>query len=60
MNLQFEKLTCIIYKVTMAVADLGWVDLDLWSSAGWWAATVAIYCPNRMVEHQKSKSTQPR
>ena len=38
---------------------LGWVDLDLGSSPGWWAATVATYCPNRMVEHSKSKSTHP-
>ena len=35
-------------------------DLDLGSSLGWWAATVATYCPSRMVEHPKSKSTQPR
>ena len=26
---------------------------------GWWAATVSTYCPSRMVEHPKSKSTQP-
>ena len=38
---------------------VGWVDLDLGSSPGWWAATVATYCPSRMVEHSKSKSTQP-
>ena len=36
------------------------VDLDLGSSPGWWAATVATYCPSRMVELPKSKSTQPR
>ena len=30
---------------------LGWVDLDLGSSPGWWAASVATYCPSRMVEH---------
>ena len=36
------------------------VDLNWVSSPGWWAATVAIYCPSRMVEHPKSKSTQPR
>ena len=41
------------------VWQLGWVDLDLGSSPGWWAATVATYCPSRMVEHSKSKSTQP-
>ena len=39
---------------------LGWVDLDLESSPGWWAGTIASYCPSRMVEHPKSKSTQPR
>ena len=39
--------------------DLGWVDLDLGSSLGWWAATVATYCPSRMVEHPKCKSTKP-
>ena len=38
----------------------GLVDLDLWGSPGWWAATVATYCLSRMVEHPKSKSTQPR
>ena len=42
------------------VADLGWVDLDLGSSPGWWAAIVASYCPSRVVEHPKSKSTKPR
>ena len=40
------------------VEFLGWVDLDLGSYPGWWAATVANYCPCRMVEHPKSKSTQ--
>ena len=48
------------YRVTKVVADLGWVDLDLISSPGMWAATVATYCPNQMVQHPKSKSTQPR
>ena len=37
----------------------GFVDLDLGSSPGWWAAIVATYCPSRMVEHPKSKSTKP-
>ena len=26
------------------------------TSSGWWAASVAIYCPGRMVEHPTSKS----
>ena len=42
------------------VEYLGRVDLDLGSCPGWWAATVATYCSSRMVEHPKSKSTQPR
>ena len=39
---------------------LGYVDLDVGSSLGWWADTIATYCPSRMMEHLKSKSTQPR
>ena len=46
------------YRVTLVVEYLGWVDLDLGSSPGWWAAAVATYCPSRMVEHTKSKSTK--
>ena len=46
--------------MTLVVEYLGWVDLDLGSSHGWWAATLATYCPSRMVEHPKSKSAQPR
>ena len=50
------------YRGTLVVEYLlpSFVDLDLGSSPGWWAATVATYCPSRMVEHPKSKSTQPR
>ena len=44
------------YREFHLLANLGWVDLDLGSSPG----TVATYCPSRMVEHPKSKSTQPR
>ena len=57
----------LIYQITdqnvqgiSSPGGLGWVDLDLESSPGWWAGTVASYCPSRMVEHPKSKSTQPR
>ena len=46
--------------MTLVVEYLGWVNLDLGSSPGWWAATVATYSPIRMVEHIKYKSTQPR
>ena len=45
--------------MTHLLVNLGWVDFDLGSSPGWWAATVATYCPSRVVEHPKSKSTQP-
>ena len=34
----------------------GFVDLDLGSSPGWWAATVATYCPSRMVELRMSST----
>ena len=46
-----------IYRVTQKVSDLGWVDLELGSSPGRWAGTMVTYCPSRMVEHLKSKST---
>ena len=48
-----------LYRVGLVVWQLGWVDLDLGSSPGWWAATVATYYSSRMVEHPKSKSTKP-
>ena len=48
------------YRLIHTVCYMGWVDLDLESSPGWWAATVDAYCPSRMVEHPKSKSFQPR
>ena len=38
------------YRVILVVLELGLVDLDLRCSLGWWAATVATYCPSRMVE----------
>ena len=47
------------YRVSHVLVDQGWVDLDLGTSPGWWAATVATYCTSRMVEHPKSKSTKP-
>ena len=47
------------YWVGLVVWQLGWADLDLGSSPGWWAAAVATYCPSRPGEHSKSKSTQP-
>ena len=32
----------VIYRVTSLVANLGWVDLDLGSSPGWWQRSVTI------------------
>ena len=49
-----------MYRVAIPVVLLGSVDLDLRSSPGWLADTVATYCPSRMVEHSKSKPTHPR
>ena len=70
---EFENWTKFIWKRTFTaliipqhysefhlLANLGWVDLDLGSSPGWWAGTVASYFPSRMVELPKSKSTHPR
>ena len=36
---------------------LGWLRFG--EFPGWWAATVATYCPSRVAEHPKSKSTKP-
>ena len=47
------------YKASHVLVDLGWVDLVLGVSPGWWASTVATYCPSRVVEHPKSTSTKP-
>ena len=33
--------------------------LDLGSSPGWWAATVATYCPSRMLEHPNQGTRPP-
>ena len=38
---------------------LGFEDEDLGSSPGWWAATVASYCLNRLVELPKCLSSKP-
>ena len=32
------------YRASHVLEDLGWVDLHLGSSPGWWAATVPTYC----------------
>ena len=39
--------------------SLGFEDEDLGSSPGWWAATVAIYCPSRPGELPKFVSSKP-
>ena len=61
MELKIIYMLCFTkYRVTLVVGYPGWVDFNLESSAGWWAATVVTYCPSRVVEHPKSKLTQPR
>ena len=52
-KLGFIKCQQLQYRAFHFLVDLGWVDLDLGSSPGWWAATVATYCPSRVVEHTK-------
>ena len=48
------------YKVIHTVRYMGWVDMDLeLFPPDWWVHTVDTYCPGRMVEQPKSKSTQP-
>ena len=39
--------------------SLGFEDDDLESSPGWWAATVATYCPSRPGELSKFLSSKP-
>ena len=57
---QLQVIFPSVYRVSLVVWQLGWVDLDLDNSPGWMAAIVATYCQSRMVEHHlKSESTQP-
>ena len=39
--------------------SLGFKDEDLGSLPGWWAATVATYCPSRPGELPKFSSSKP-
>ena len=48
-----------IYRASHVLVVLGWVDLDLGSSPGWWAATVATYCPSRVVKHPNPSQQNP-
>ena len=54
-----DLMQVMIYRASHVLVDLGWVDLDLRSSPGWWASTIATDSPSRVVEHPKSKSTKP-
>ena len=47
-----------IYRASQVLVDLGWIDLDLGSSPGWWAGTVATYCPSRPGELPKCLSSK--
>ena len=48
------------YQSPLLLTDLRWVDLDLGCSTGRWAVLQVRCCPSKVVEHPKSKSTQPR
>ena len=52
-----ERKRLFLYRVILVVLELGWVDLDLRCSPGWWAVTAATYCQGSIVEHRKSQST---
>ena len=39
--------------------SLGFEDEDFGSSSGWWAASVATYCPSRLGELPKFLSSKP-
>ena len=41
-----------------AYHSLGFEDENFWSFPGWWAATVATYCPSRMGELPKFLSSK--
>ena len=47
-----------MYRVTMVVVHLGWVEIWGVPSAG--GPFCRYLLPNRQVEHPKCKSTQPR
>ena len=54
-----------VYRASHVLVDLGWVDFDFGSSPGWWAATVATYCPSRpggtsQIQVNKTQSTRTR
>ena len=38
-----KKVSATLYRASHVLVDLGWVDLDLGSSPGWWAATYCSY-----------------
>ena len=51
-DLHFLLEPCYRHRVTLVIEYLGWVDLDLGSSPGWWAGTVATYSLGRQVEEK--------
>ena len=65
----FESLGLVTHSACVSLSlhlqsgaayhSLVFEDVDLGSSPGWWAASVATYCPSRMEEHSKFKSTKP-
>ena len=59
LHAQNSRLYHDYYRVSHVLVDLGWVDLDFGSSPGWWAATVATYCPSRLGELPKFLFSKP-
>ena len=57
----YEHARCgmLVYRDVHLLRQLGWVDLDFGSSPGCWAVIVVTYCPSKIAEYPKSKSTQP-
>ena len=55
--LYFAHQTRVMYRVNHQVRR-NLLSTSIWGISGhWWAATVVTYCPGRMVEHSKLKST---
>ena len=58
-NYDEGQILCSMLKSGAAGHSLGFEDEDLGSSPGWWAATVATYCPSRPGELPKSSALKP-
>ena len=59
MTMNFQQVVLVYIHCWASRHSLGFEDEDLGSSPGWWAATVATYCPRRPVELPKFLSSKP-